>query len=177
MARRKRLRHIGELLKGRRIQRGLSQRELAALVDLPQSHLSKIETGAVDLRVSSLQKLAEALGLHITVMAAPEVVFDSPPGPAAPAGPTAAAHAAAIAKDLGALRRLRPVDAGLRSMAAALETLAGGALFVSGVDQLEEQVSAAAGDGQIPDLVADQQRGVGIWTCCQRLEKPSQKAG
>jgi hypothetical protein len=37
-----------------------------------------------------------------------------------------------------------------------------GALFVSGVDQLEEQVGAAAGDGQIPDLVDDEQRGAGI---------------
>lgn len=37
-----------------------------------------------------------------------------------------------------------------------------GAFFVAGVDQLEEQVGAAAGDGQIPDLVNDEQRGSGI---------------
>ena len=34
-----------------------------------------------------------------------------------------------------------------------------GALFVAGVDQLEEQVAAAGYDGQISDLVDDQQRG------------------
>ena len=36
------------------------------------------------------------------------------------------------------------------------------AFFVSGVDQLEEQVGAAAGDGQISDLVDDEQRGAGV---------------
>lgn len=33
-----------------------------------------------------------------------------------------------------------------------------GALFVTGVDQLEEQVGAAGGDRQIADLVDDQER-------------------
>lgn len=37
-----------------------------------------------------------------------------------------------------------------------------GALFVSDVDQLEEQVGAPAGDRQISDLVDDEQRGAGI---------------
>jgi hypothetical protein len=36
------------------------------------------------------------------------------------------------------------------------------ALFVSGIDQLEEQAGAPAGDGQVADLVDDQQRGAGV---------------
>ena len=34
-----------------------------------------------------------------------------------------------------------------------------GALFVSGVDELEEQVAASRRDGEIPDLVHDEQGG------------------
>ena len=37
-----------------------------------------------------------------------------------------------------------------------------GAFFVSGVDQLEEQVGAAVGDWEIADLVDDQERGAAI---------------
>ena len=32
-----------------------------------------------------------------------------------------------------------------------------GPFFVSGVDELEEQIAAPVGDGQIPDLINDQQ--------------------
>lgn len=37
-----------------------------------------------------------------------------------------------------------------------------GTLFVAGVDQLEEQVRAAAGDGQVADFIDDQQRCAGV---------------
>ena len=37
-----------------------------------------------------------------------------------------------------------------------------GALFVAGVDQLEEEVGAAVADRQIADLVDDQQRGSAV---------------
>ena len=36
------------------------------------------------------------------------------------------------------------------------------ALFVAGVHELEEQVGAAGGDGQIADLVDDEQRGARV---------------
>jgi hypothetical protein len=36
------------------------------------------------------------------------------------------------------------------------------AFLVTGIDQLEEQVGAATGDGQVADFVDDQQLGAGI---------------
>lgn len=39
---------------------GLSQRDLSARITVPQSHISKIESGGADLRLSSLVELARA---------------------------------------------------------------------------------------------------------------------
>lgn len=52
-------------LREARLRKGLSQRELSARAGVPQSHISKIESGAVDLRVSSLIALARVLDLEI----------------------------------------------------------------------------------------------------------------
>ncbi len=60
--------HIASILKGARKARGLSQRELSAKVGVPQSHLSRVENGAVDLRVSSLVELTRALDLEIMLV-------------------------------------------------------------------------------------------------------------
>ncbi|BBK42054.1 transcriptional regulator [Allostella vacuolata] len=51
-------------LRDARKRAGLSQRALAAKVGWPQSHLSRIERGHVDLQLSSLIQLARALGLE-----------------------------------------------------------------------------------------------------------------
>lgn len=56
--------HIASTLHSAREARGLSQRELSAKSGVPQGHISKIENGAVDLRVSSLVALARALDLE-----------------------------------------------------------------------------------------------------------------
>jgi transcriptional regulator with XRE-family HTH domain len=55
-------------LKAAREAKGLSQRELSALVGVPQSHISKIENNAVDLRVTSLSSLAHALDLELMLV-------------------------------------------------------------------------------------------------------------
>ena len=60
--------HIAPTLRSAREARGLSQRALSAKVGLPQSHISKIENGAVDLRVSSLVELARALDLELMLV-------------------------------------------------------------------------------------------------------------
>lgn len=60
--------HIASRLKSERKARGLSQRELSQLSGLPQSHISKIENGTVDLRLSSLIELARVLGLELTLV-------------------------------------------------------------------------------------------------------------
>lgn len=56
--------YIASTLHIAREARGLSQRELSAKSGVPQGHISKIENGVVDLRVSSLVALARALDLE-----------------------------------------------------------------------------------------------------------------
>lgn len=51
-------------LKAARIKKGLSQRALSQKTGIPQSHLSHIEQGHVDLQVSSLIELARVLDLE-----------------------------------------------------------------------------------------------------------------
>ena len=55
-------------LKAARENKGLSQRELSAKSGVPQGHISKIETGNVDLRLSSLVALARVLNLEPTLV-------------------------------------------------------------------------------------------------------------
>ena len=59
---------LAEKLKAAREAKGLSQRELGQLVGIPQSHISKIESGNVDMRVSSLTELARALNLELKIV-------------------------------------------------------------------------------------------------------------
>jgi len=51
-----------------RKDKGLTQRELGKRVGLPQSHISKIESGAVDLQLSSLAEIARALDLELKLV-------------------------------------------------------------------------------------------------------------
>ena len=51
-----------------RKRKGISQRKLSALSGVPQSHISKIEKGGVDLRVSSLMAISRALDLELTLV-------------------------------------------------------------------------------------------------------------
>ncbi|APG48496.1 helix-turn-helix domain-containing protein [Phaeobacter porticola] len=60
--------NIAASLKSARENKGLSQRELSARSGVPQSHISKIESNAVDLRLSSLASLAHALDLELTMI-------------------------------------------------------------------------------------------------------------
>lgn len=60
--------HLADRLKNARRAKGLSQRALGKMAALPQSHVSKIEAGAVDLRVSSLVELARALDLELMLV-------------------------------------------------------------------------------------------------------------
>jgi transcriptional regulator with XRE-family HTH domain len=60
--------HIATTLKAAREAKGLSQRALSQAAGVPQGHISKIENGAVDLRLSSLIALARALDLELTLV-------------------------------------------------------------------------------------------------------------
>ena len=60
--------HIACELRKAREAKGLSQRELGKKAGVPQGHISKIENGAVDLRVSSLVALARTLDLELELV-------------------------------------------------------------------------------------------------------------
>ena len=61
-------RYISLRLKEARENKGLSQRELSAKSGVPQGHLSKIESGHVDLRLSSLVAIARVLELELALI-------------------------------------------------------------------------------------------------------------
>jgi transcriptional regulator with XRE-family HTH domain len=60
--------YISRQLKKTRENRGLSQRELSARSGIPQGHISKIESGNVDLRLSSLVAIARVLELEFALI-------------------------------------------------------------------------------------------------------------
>lgn len=60
--------HMATILRNARENKGLSQRDLGAVAGVPQSHISKIEKGGVDLRLSSLIELARALDLELALV-------------------------------------------------------------------------------------------------------------
>ncbi len=62
------LQDIADQLKKARETRGISQRALSEIAGVPQSHLSKIENGNVDIRLSSLIEIARALDLEIQLI-------------------------------------------------------------------------------------------------------------
>ncbi len=57
------LKQIGKRLQQARTARGLTQAELGALVGIPQSHISKIERGETDFQWTTLEQIANAVGL------------------------------------------------------------------------------------------------------------------
>lgn len=60
--------YVAGTLKAARERKGLSQREFSKQSGVPQSHISKIESGAVDLRLSSLVELARVLDLELVLV-------------------------------------------------------------------------------------------------------------
>lgn len=59
---------IIETLRNVRQTKGLSQKELSNRAGIPQSHLSKIESGTVDIQLSSLVQIARALDLELKLV-------------------------------------------------------------------------------------------------------------
>lgn len=62
------LEKIASQLKLAREEKGLSQRALAQLTGVQQSHISKIESGSVDIRLSSLVAISRALELELELV-------------------------------------------------------------------------------------------------------------
>lgn len=55
-------------LKAQRKAKKLSQLELAAKIDAPQSYISKIESGTVNLTLASTVEIARTLGLELMLI-------------------------------------------------------------------------------------------------------------
>lgn len=62
------IKDIGLQLKKARHKKGLSQEALALKVGIPQSHISKIESGHVNLQLSSLIELSRVLDLELMLV-------------------------------------------------------------------------------------------------------------
>ena len=60
--------YISKQLKKTRESKAMSQRELSARSGVPQGHISKIENGNVDLRLSSLVAIARVLDLELALI-------------------------------------------------------------------------------------------------------------
>lgn len=56
---------LGETLKKVREAKGLSQKELAGLLDMPQPQYSRIESGKTDPSFTTLERIAKALGISL----------------------------------------------------------------------------------------------------------------
>jgi transcriptional regulator with XRE-family HTH domain len=62
------LQELAGSLKEARTRKRLSQRALSQKVGMPQSHISKIESGKVDIKASSLVEIARALDLEFMLV-------------------------------------------------------------------------------------------------------------
>ena len=56
---------FGNKVKQIRLEKGLTQDSLAVMSGLERSQLSKIESGQVDVQISTVQKLSTALNVEI----------------------------------------------------------------------------------------------------------------
>ena len=107
-------------LKAARERKGLSQRALSALAGVPQPHISKIESGVVNLTVSSLTAIANALDLELVLVprkAVPAVrAVARDIGDVPKATPEVRKETARIARQIERLQTLKADDPVLESL-------------------------------------------------------------
>lgn len=58
-------RSLGSRIRATRAEQGISQRQLALMTDISRSHLWKIETGAADVGIDVLIRIARALDVQV----------------------------------------------------------------------------------------------------------------
>ena len=58
---------LGVLLKEARVQAGMTQKQVADRLQTTKSVISRMENHATDIRLSTLEKFAKAVGRHIHV--------------------------------------------------------------------------------------------------------------
>ena len=59
------LKKLAARIKQLRVAKGLTQQEFAALMDYEKSNMSRMESGNVNLRVTTLYKVAKVLGITV----------------------------------------------------------------------------------------------------------------
>lgn len=59
---------VGEQIRDARKAKGLTQKELGAIMGLSESVVNKYETGKQNLSLETVQKVARALGVELTVL-------------------------------------------------------------------------------------------------------------
>lgn len=103
-------------LKSARKAKGLSQRALSKRTGVPQSHISKIESGGADIRLSSLTELARALDLDLKLV--PRKIVPAVDGVVRATAPTVTATPAVkeLNRTLDAVRDLRTIYPGLSEL-------------------------------------------------------------
>lgn len=67
---------IGEKIKALRVDKKLSQKEVAISIGIDQAQYSRIESGKVEPTLSSLEKIAEALGVKVADLFSEEKTTD-----------------------------------------------------------------------------------------------------
>lgn len=60
--------HIGQRVKALRLLAGLDQGELAERAGIQRTHLTRIESGKYDVAISTVQFIAEALGMTVDIV-------------------------------------------------------------------------------------------------------------
>ena len=96
---------LAKALKTARISKNLTQRALSQRAGVPQAHISRIERGAVDLRLSSLIAVARVLDLEVALV--PRNVLPAVQSVVRSSELTAAARPASpVVKELQRLRQI-----------------------------------------------------------------------
>ena len=62
------IKNIAVILKGLREHKHISQSSLGKMIGIPQSHISKIESGFVDIKLTSLLELARTLDHEVMLI-------------------------------------------------------------------------------------------------------------
>ena len=66
---------LSNILKQVREAKGLSQKELAGLIDMAQAQYSRIESGKTDPSFSAVVKISKALGLNLSELFQADEIF------------------------------------------------------------------------------------------------------
>ena len=138
--------HIARALKAARESKGLSQRALSKKVGVPQGHISKIENGAVDLRLSSLIALARVLDLEMTlvprkVMAAVQSIVrdvEPPPGRSSEAGRSALKELKRLHDTIDTVTKMHPAVKELAQLQRQVRELQHFQVAITEIKTLEE---------------------------------------